>query len=255
MSFVLEHATVLAYPVLRWLVCRPGVHTIRTCTPPRKPNHIAYCSAPITDRKNLVELAVKNEEKAAYLDKMSPGLVGMVDLGLVVRDALLPAHSFVVAALCPPLAERLSDKRIEHSDCDSRPLLLDLPADDVTCVQAALLFMYSLCPYQGEDPEIQSQDEAEQLATFAQKYEVTLMSKASDDYLQEFLTDRYNVPNYAPSYSSRPTQEAVKNQLPDILKWAMWQTHRICPGPRSSAKSGLRTTLRSILMPTSICAF
>ena len=151
MSFVLEHPTVLAYPVLRWLVCRPAVHTIRTCTPPRKPSHIAYCSAPITDRKSLVELAVKNEEEAAYLDKMAPGLVGMVDLALV-RDSSLPAHSFVVAALCPPLANRLSDKRIEDSDCDSRPLLLNLTADDVPCVQAALLFMYSLCPYQGGDP-------------------------------------------------------------------------------------------------------
>ncbi|KAL3150335.1 hypothetical protein ABBQ32_000178 [Trebouxia sp. C0010 RCD-2024] len=67
-----------------------------------------------------------------------------------------------------------------------------------------------------------SQDEAEQLATFAQKYEVTLMSKASDDYL---LITSYSVPQNALShyscYSGSETKTEVNKQLPDILKWAM----------------------------------
>lgn len=68
-----------------------------------------------------------------YLDKVSPNLIGMVDLALVVRDVLLPAHSFVVAALCPPLAERLADSQHQIVDKmnqygDSRPFVLNLSA-------------------------------------------------------------------------------------------------------------------------------
>ena len=68
------------------------------------------------------------------------------------------------------------------------------------------------------------------------------MSKASDDYLQEFVTTRYNVPKYAPSsyrYSSTPTQEEVKKQLPDILKWAMFADAQGLPRTRQQCEKWL----------------
>ena len=99
-----------------------------------------------------MELATKNEEHEAYLDKLSDSLLAMVDLAVVVNDAVLPAHSFVVAASCPALEQLLAEGRAEHDTLgndDSRPLLLDLSSDGLACVQAAMMFMYSCAPTKG----------------------------------------------------------------------------------------------------------
>lgn len=161
----------------------------------------------------------------------------MADLALVINDAvtgniMLPAHSYVVAASSPALGQLLSDRLAEREslEADAKgPVSLDLSSDGLACVQAALKFMYSLCPYQGEHPKIGSAEEAKQLATFGQKYGVTLMSAASDTYLHDLLISSHRLlhsnrllPHDSRKSYTNSQAEQVKEQLPDILKWALF---------------------------------
>ena len=100
---------------------------------PRQPHqkrHAAHCLVPVPNRKSLVELATNNDEPAAYLDKLSHNLTAMVDLALIVKDTVLPAHSYVVAASCPVLGELLCARLAERASLDhvdtSDVLSLDL---------------------------------------------------------------------------------------------------------------------------------
>lgn len=179
-----------------------------------------------------MELAKTDEHAHGHLDKShNTNLAAMADLALIVNDTVLPAHSYVLAASSPALGQLLSDKLAEHEgleDNDKRPVLLDLSDNDLACVQAALRFLYSVCPYHGEQPKVDSAEEAEHIATFGRKYGVTLMSTVSDNYLHDLLIRSHNP---IVGYRSVSPFEAkqVKEQLPEILKWTSFAEAKDLP--------------------------
>ena len=174
-----------------------------------------------------MELATSTDEHVHLDNSHNTNLAAMADLALIVGDAVLPAHCYVMAASSPALgqllSERVAEQRSMHMQGNCvKPVSLDLSGDGLACAQAALRFLYSVCPYHGEQPEIESAEEAEHLATFGQKYGATFMCTAADDYLYHILTKSHNLikcygSGFTPSHATQ-----AKEQLPVILKWALF---------------------------------
>ncbi len=141
---------------------------------------------------------------------------------------MLPAHSYVLAAASPVLEEQLASQSpdiVENADGKAIVYALDLTTDGIDCAEAALNYIYSMCPLKGTKPTIESQEDAEHLATFGHRYKVTFLSTASDGFLYTILKDKYKIVQRSTSSyhccGRSPSKQEVMECLPDVMRWAM----------------------------------
>jgi len=179
-----------------------------------------------------VQLAHTNPSDAADLGNLSHQLCTMVDVAITIGDAMLPAHSYVLAAASPVLEEQLASQSpdsIEDVDGKAIRYALDLTTDGEDCAKVALDYIYSMCPLDGARPATESQEDAEHLATFGHQYKVNFLSTASDDFLYALLKEEYQLVHHVDYNYRRPSKQEVMERLPDVLRWAMLAASRGLP--------------------------
>ena len=112
-----------------------------------------------------------------YFDGMPDGIAELADVKLLVQGHGFPVHSYMLRE-SPVLVAAVSAAR----DDKQRVCQVPLPGESRQHVLLVLKYLYK------DDPAVQTVQEAQALATFAHKYNMTRLHKLSEAYLTETLT-------------------------------------------------------------------
>lgn len=142
-------------------------------------------------RAELVQLAQTNLKDLAYLGNVSGHLLPAVDVACVIDQDILPAHSYVLMAASPILAELVAAHFAKVIEGGYQPEIMTVPLPDTTAEAAkvALQYLYQQCSFGGQESKIAALDQAEILASFAHKWNIQSMLEAADDFIQKTLLE------------------------------------------------------------------
>lgn len=115
----------------------------------------------------------RSADNFPYFEGALPGLAETTDLVLVVGDAKLPVHSYVLTSNSSVLLSAV------RATCNSTPLSkeLPLPGDSRADTVVALKYLYA------RRPEIVTVEDAVALSKFAHKYSISHMNTECSTYL------------------------------------------------------------------------
>ncbi len=141
---------------------------------------------------DLMQLAHDcHQQELHYLSQLPSQLISSVDVAIVVGAKVLPAHTFVLIAASPVLAEALTSSVLQSpSGVAELPLL-----DDILDVEVALQHMYARCnlrqktssPEPGQDFK-----DALSLISFGHKYDVQPMLEDGVHCLETVMHEEQN---------------------------------------------------------------